>query len=284
MQRALSRTCMFFLVLCWFIPTSEPGASGDSESDEPFFLVQVKDDLLTVKVRDVPLKKVLNEIGDQTLIRVIFDALTEEHLSVDFADIPLEIGLRRLTRNFNSVFIYGSEKTNGGEPELKGVVIYGERGTSADTSPKPRKMDAREEKRPSSTDLSRSDMEADVKSLRDEDPVVRKKALDALAESDDNSAILHLGKALVNDQDDDVRASAAEALGSLRDERALVPLVQALRDSNPQVREGAVNGLCQIGGENVMQALKGCLSDKDEALRKIAADALKRLEAAEQAD
>ena len=279
MQRTVFRICIFFVFLTWFIPISGLGASGHSKTDEAFFVVRVKDNVLSVKVRDIPLKKVLTEIANQTSIKVTLYVPTEEPLSVDFSDVPLEKGLKRLTRDYSSVFIYGSER--GEEPEIREVIIYAKTGSSPEKRTGPRTMASRKPSKLPSEDFKSSPLESQVKDLRDKDPSVRKKALEALAGSGDDRAIIHLGKVLVKDKNDDVRATAAGALGELGDERAVVPLIQALGDKNARVRESAADALCQIGGENVIRALEGCLSNKGEDLRKIAADALKMLKAGE---
>jgi len=261
------------------MPIPGLGALGHSESDESSFVIRVKDNLLSVKVKAVPLKNVLTEIANQTCIKVTLYVPTEEPLSVEFSDVPLDKGLKRLTRDYSSVFLYGSQK--GHEPEIKEVIIYARTDSGGGKRTRPETVASGRPRNPPSRNVKRSHSAVQDKGLLDKDPVVRKNAVGSLAESEDDSAILHLGKVLGKDNDEDIRASAAEALGELGDERAIIPLIQALRDKNAGVRESAVDALCDIGGENVIRALKGCVSDRDEDLKKVATEALKRLEAGE---
>ena len=56
-------------------------------------------------------------------------------------------------------------------------------------------------------------------------------------------AVGPLAEALREDKDSDVRLIAAVALGELRDVRAVEPLIEALKDTDPGVRQNAVEAL-----------------------------------------
>ncbi|MEA1869480.1 MAG: HEAT repeat domain-containing protein [Euryarchaeota archaeon] len=72
---------------------------------------------------------------------------------------------------------------------------------------------------------------------------VRNEAVDALV-SIGEPAVLPLIKALENE---DMRAGAVEALGRIGDERAVLPLIDALIDEDREVRWGAAGALGKIG-------------------------------------
>lgn len=284
MQRAIFRICILFILLTWSIPISGLGASGDFEGDEFSLVVRVKDNLLTVKVKDIPLKYVLSKIAKQTSIKVTLHVPTEDPIFADFSDLPVEKGLKRLTRDYSSIFIYGLEKGKGGEPEIEEVIICAERGGTPDKRPRPRTIDSKKWKKPHPGSSETSPLGSQIQGFRDKDRLVRQKSVESMALSKDDSLMVHLGKVLAKDQDEDVRDRAAQRLGDLGDEMAIIPLVQALRDKNSRVRENAAEALCKIGGANVIRALEGCLSGKDDDLKKIAGEALKELKAVEEAD
>mgnify|MGYP000845429115 FL=1 len=66
--------------------------------------------------------------------------------------------------------------------------------------------------------------------------------------------------AALSDEDWAIREEAATLLGALKDARAVLPLTNALRDSDRAVREAAVGALSSLGSVSV-PALAGCLTD-----------------------
>jgi HEAT repeat protein len=63
----------------------------------------------------------------------------------------------------------------------------------------------------------------------------------------------------------------------IRDERAVEPLVVALKDADGSVRENAVRALWEIGGQRAAAALIEALQDEDRLLRFRAARALEAI-------
>ncbi len=63
-----------------------------------------------------------------------------------------------------------------------------------------------------------------------------KRLLRLLGKLGDKRAVLPLIEAL-KDEDEDVRKEAAEALGELEDKRAVVPLIEALKDEDVEMSE-----------------------------------------------
>ncbi len=66
--------------------------------------------------------------------------------------------------------------------------------------------------------------------------------------------------AALSDEDWAIREEAATLLGALKDARAVLPLTNALRDTDRAVREAAVGALSSLGSVSV-PALAGCLTD-----------------------
>ncbi|MGB2727119.1 MAG: HEAT repeat domain-containing protein [Halobacteriota archaeon] len=80
--------------------------------------------------------------------------------------------------------------------------------------------------------------------------------------------------ALINDKSSGTRADAAEVLGEIGDERAVEPLINALRDADYTVQRGAAEALGKIGDKKAVEPLITTLKTEDEYLRERAAEAL----------
>ena len=80
-------------------------------------------------------------------------------------------------------------------------------------------------------------------------------------------------------QDDDptVREQAAEALGAVGDPHALDALISLLHDSSRDVRRQTADTLAVLGDSRAAEPLVGALSDQDQVVRLKAAEALERL-------
>ena len=74
-----------------------------------------------------------------------------------------------------------------------------------------------------------------------------------------------------------VRWNAAEALGQIGDARAVVPLIDALKDGNPEVRCSAATALGNLGDERTVIPLISVLMDNDFVVRERAAEALGKI-------
>ena len=90
-------------------------------------------------------------------------------------------------------------------------------------------------------------------------------------------AVLPLVDALRND-DDDVRCAAAEALGKLADVRAVPPLVQVLKDEASNVRRASAEALGKLGDARAVTPLKASLMDSNYGVHRAIGKAIKLLE------
>lgn len=256
-------------LLLLFVSISALADSKDNKGSS--FFVRVKARLLTVKVRDIPMKRVLMEIANQARIKILFYGPAEKLLSADFSDIPLDKGVKRLTGGRNYAFIYGPKRAKTVEPEIREIIIYPKTGrtTTKGVGPMtiaPKQSAPEEQKEATLVSL--------LKALGDKDPVVREETVYLLAEFKDERVIKHLTEVLLNDEDEAVRASVAEELGDFGDQSAIDPLIKSLEDTEARVRESAIVALGQIGGERVISNLMEALEDEDEGVRDAAAEAL----------
>lgn len=248
-------------------------------ADAPFVLKTEKDRIM-LRATDIPLREILTEVVNQTGIRIIVHGELDGLLSVDFSDLPLEEGLKRLVKEFNYVFIYEPGKGKSGAPSVTEVIIYSKKGEFPKRSLEPRVITRQGrslQEEEESPEVKEATFESLVKALEDKDPEVREEAVDNLGESEDERAVTHLTEVLLKDRDADVREVAAEALGEIGDARAISALIQVLQDRDPGVRESAVDALAEIGGDRAIESLMGALQDEDEDVREAAVDALEEI-------
>jgi HEAT repeat protein len=109
---------------------------------------------------------------------------------------------------------------------------------------------------------------------------VRQSAVNQLMHWQNERAVQPLIVAL-RDSFREIRRVAAGALGSLGYAQAVEPLMDALADADPSVREKAAEALGWLGDVRAVKPLIEILTDDDETVWGMAAKALGRLEAAE---
>jgi HEAT repeat protein len=117
-----------------------------------------------------------------------------------------------------------------------------------------------------------------------EDHNLRRGAAYALSHLSDPLITPALIEALEKDSDSEVRVYAARALAAQTDARAVEPLVAALKDGDPAVREEVVRALGELAevlnSLRAVEPLAETLTDEDWGTRQSAAEMLIRLEKA----
>ncbi len=106
-----------------------------------------------------------------------------------------------------------------------------------------------------------------ISSLRNQSPLVRANAAQALGQMKDERVVDPLIKTLAEDESEQVRAKAAFSLGWTGDQRAMDPLTAALNDPSDQVRKSAVNGLGALENEQLIDVLVTALDDDSAEVR-----------------
>lgn len=234
------------------------------------FFICLHNDKLAVKIKDRPLREVLKEIERHGEITVSIHGNIDEQVSMEFQEIPLDEGLRRILARANYLFLYGhsspGETTTG--IRLREVWVY------------PREVRAAREY--DATWRGKADGELPLRreDLHDPDPQVRHQAVLALAREDGKKAIRKLIEILTRDESPEVReltiGVAAEIEPTLVD-----PFIQiVLHDPEPSVRMEALVTMGQVAGEeeNVREALRfAAKKDQDYEVRKVAAGLLEVL-------
>ncbi len=115
-----------------------------------------------------------------------------------------------------------------------------------------------------------------IKSLRDEEYNVRRRAATALGRIGSDQAVVPLIESL-RDEAHNVRGSAAKALGRIGSDQAVDPLIASLRDEADSVRTSAVTALGRIGADQAVVSLIESLKDEAYNVRRSAAMALWRI-------
>jgi len=115
-----------------------------------------------------------------------------------------------------------------------------------------------------------------VKCLNDKDPALRSEAARALGTLGDPRAVPQLIKLLKGDSSSDVRFYAIYGLGLLQSDSAVAPILRVLENDSedPGVRGIAAETLSVFGGEQVIESLINCLTDRQAEVRYWAAFSL----------
>ena len=221
-----------YITLFIFIPIFVTGVSGADKTDNPSSVIRVKDNLLTVKVRDMPLEKVLMEIANQIPVKFELLVSGEEPLKADFTSLPLEKGLKRLLRDYNYTFIYdNSEKSKGSEREIRKIIILSMAKGGRGRLVEPMII---------STE-GPSPLESLNEGLRNED-------LDKLEEIE-SKVIVDSLRDMLQDEDAEVRLIVVEEIATIGGVNAIQALEGALEDEDEDVRKMANEKLRQLEGE-----------------------------------
>ncbi len=217
--------------------------------------VSAKGAQLSVNARDVPVKQVLASIGNASGIHILVEStvdveLASELTSIEFSDVPVEDGLKRLLRERNVMFVY--------EPSgLIEVRVYAH-------GP------------PGAAPVARDRMER-LTSTRQPAPAARALP-DATPDEPDDAAVLD--KALATLRGGKERAALEEALDTLQglEKVPFEPLLAFVAsNSDAELRARALDMLSEHGGKDarfrtLLRSLAS--SDPDEDVRNAAQDLL----------
>lgn len=212
------------------------------------------------------LQSLADQISAKTGVAVILDhAVASQSVSVSFQGLALDEGLRRIFKNNDAFYFYGSDK--GEPPALKVVWVYA-KGKARGLQPVP------PDKWASTKELERL--------LTDPDPQVRGWAIETLVERNREAALRQVLNSL-KDNDDQVRTRAlygATVAGVPVPEGVLNNL--ALSDPSADVRFLALQGLSNSNSPDARQIAQHALNDPSEPVRLEAREIITRLD--EEAD
>ncbi len=90
---------------------------------ESFSGVEFERGLLNVSVENQKFERVMDEVAQKTGIQIVIKETIDEDLTIDFDDLPLEEGLKRLLRGRSSVFVYHPGNTQQSS-RLEKVLVF----------------------------------------------------------------------------------------------------------------------------------------------------------------
>ncbi len=108
-------------------------------------------------------------------------------------------------------------------------------------------------------------------------PATRVHALESLYQIKDDKAILILIEALKN-EDSDIRWKAARHLGNIKDKNVVDALIESLEDPDFRVRTNAAWSLGEIGNKKAINYLNKALKDENKFVKNNAKEALSKIE------
>lgn len=221
--------------------------------------VSSKDGRLSLDVQGRALEWVLDQISRAAGVAFVTEeTLPETTLSVQFGDLPLDEGLRRVLKDHDAFFFYEAQ---GDAPSaLRGVWIY-PKGQGRSVAPVPRERwastleiekmltasDAEARSRAVEALVERQGEKARaavLRALKDDSARVRTRALYGAFSSGLEVPADALAEAL-DDPSSDVRFLALEAVAGRPEAAALAR--RALGDASPHVRERAREILAKVG-------------------------------------
>lgn len=287
-----------YIISFYCTPAFCKDVSGANTKIDSSSVVLVRDNFLTVKVKGMSLKKVLEEITKQIPIKLVFFVSEEDLIMADFTGLPVEKGLKQLLRNYNYTIVKGTEKLKDGGHEITKIIILSKTGGNRNSKAEPMIVASEEPIDEDLEVLNDEDMQdtfeeeaervatpgeaPSIESLRqdllDEDPIKREEAVSSLGESGDKTGVYLITEVLRSDKDEGVRMSAADALGSIGGEESIDALKSALRDEDALVRESAIHAISLIGGDRAIEALNSALSSgMDEDMEELIKEELEVL-------
>jgi HEAT repeats len=255
MLRLLCHLLILGLVIGLYTVTAVPGQGKAGE-----LVIRKDQDTLTVKAREVPHRRILEELANQLAFELIIAGSLEERRSLDIESRPWEEVLKKALSPASWAFVYDS---SAGAPRLAKVFVFTSKadGSTPVRSASPqRRIDSPTPAPPSPGSTPTPEPQAGG------EPTLADKGIDAsLAE-------------LLEAEDGEMRALALVSLATMGGEQAITALRQALQDKEPWIRETAVEALAEIGGEGAIQGLQQALRDTNEDVRRTAQEALTRLQ------
>lgn len=198
--------------------------SGASEVRAATIEVSVDRGLLTLETRDAPLEDVLHAIAEHADFRVVIKGDHSMLVTWSFSDAPVADAVRRLLQTKKFVMSVAA----GQVTELRTL------GASVDSPILPARSP-----RPGS-------LVALTKALTDEDPSVRRRAIQDLDGTWHTGARRALGEVLLKDPDPQNRRLAAVTLGRIGGKAAIDAMRSAPPDPNPEVRKAVLASLAQL--------------------------------------
>jgi HEAT repeat protein len=239
--------------------TPNTTASQNKHSQEAR-IIQFTNELLTVNVRDMALTELLQEIERQSGLNIMSYKSLEERITMQFHQLSMDVGLRRILRQQNFAMAYAQQieegKSTVRRPRKLWIFPGGENGYPIHTM-----------------------------LVEDTEQGVGENDLGSLEDIGVDNSVEALTLALSNEKSEELRQEIILNMGWIGDERAIEPLARVLReDQNSEVRESAIIALMQIGGDGIIDPIIKAKTDKDSTVRELAVIALAEVEGEQESE
>jgi hypothetical protein len=262
--------------------------------------VTYSEGLISIDARDVPLERVLKEVGQSAGVSVVLSGELDQRVRVRLNALPLAEAVRRLAADTVLVMIHEPRPAGVAGPDIREIRVYAGSGEpvvvvsgdeaaavareSEPSSPRTEVrldgLDRHEQAALVEELLARADEQA-VRALQQvleqaEDKVIRTRVVDGLAGLGE-PAVDALAAGL-GDEDLGIRERVVEHLGDIGGERAVVSLGQVVfGEHDPEIRRRAVSALARQNTEAAVALLQAAADqDADPLVRTTARQALGR--------
>lgn len=239
-------------------------------------LVRFANGHLSLRVEDVRLGELLDEIARLAGLTVVRYVTLEQRVTLQFHQLSLAQGLQRILRHRSFVLEYAQpgpkEKSSAvvGRPKVLWILPQGEE----------KYADQRRLVEPTGGGPSKEELAKETARLQvapgSGDAEDRQQVALELGKSGRVQAVTPLSQALT-DKSKHVRKAAIASLAEIGGTQAAQALHVALADQDPRVREAAVNALGEIGGAVAIGFLEEALADEVKFVRETAAEVLEEL-------
>lgn len=149
-KKGIERLFPVIILLLPFLITPAPlfaeGADRKTEQkseSKADFVLTIKDDLISLKAKDVALKEILEEIGQRMKIEVVANIPEQEKVSIEFEKLSLEDAIKRLSTNYGYLMDTAKE-----EKRITRIIVLAKgKETGKAKSPRPKPEEAVKEKK-----------------------------------------------------------------------------------------------------------------------------------------
>uniref|UniRef100_UPI003AA8C9BE HEAT repeat domain-containing protein n=1 Tax=Candidatus Electronema sp. TJ TaxID=3401573 RepID=UPI003AA8C9BE len=258
--------------------------------------VAVEDSLLSLRVRNMPLKELLRQVAAQAGVEITVHGPADMPVSAEFSRAVLEDGFKRIAPDFNIVFTYGADATRADKSKMEKIALHSRAATPGNAPPLVFSAASAAPIPPSSTpvpsaqiqtppDQPPSDAEPEeemgeeqspeyfAELMKSPDNALREEALGYFAGVEAGGGVAQVSEMLINDSSEDIRRTAAEVLAGIGGKQAVPALGKALDDKSSEVRSMALYSLGQIGSPEAVALIKKAKNDASEEVRNAAAAA-----------
>ncbi len=248
---------------------------GVSQQPQPrpqgTIMMRIEEDQVTAEIRNMPLRKVLEEIAART--GVIFEVSSElnPEVSVSLFRVSLKEAIERIVAVGDSILYYQRDAVGQARVSLVRVFPRGMKGKQGGLVYIGTGV---------LTKTGRDAIETPEQALgalaENQDVEAREKAVEVLVAAKGEVAVQGLTKAL-NDPAIEVLVAAIEGLTRLGARSALPQILSALKHSHPGVRQSCVEAVALLGSSQNVKDLRPLVQDKDAAVAAAADLAIRKL-------